>query len=239
MTLAAAVYFPEDASARGYEGVGAYLCPVTLTDRPGWEDDAPYAVYLYDIGGRYTYVGNFTREEAGSREALRALAMGYFENWEAGGGDRFLNYVAGTDHYDRRGIFHQRWAPPLLADPRLRRWRQPGAGLPQHGAGTGRLLPLCLRAVCSHPRRCGAGVRSARFGLSCGAAGGAGDPRERMGERERPLALEGLPPPGTPAENGWYYLAVTSEEWYPISRYVTDYLRILEWLSDGSTFGFY
>lgn len=69
------------------------------------EDDAPYAVYLYDIGGRYTYVGNFTREEAGSREALRALAMGYFENWEAGGGDRFLNYVAGTDHYDPQGDF--------------------------------------------------------------------------------------------------------------------------------------
>lgn len=68
---------------------------------------------------------------------------------------------------------------------------------------------------------------------------GPGDPRERVGERERPLALEGLPPPGTPAENGWYYLAVTSEEWYPISRYVTDYLRILEWLSNGSTFGFY
>ncbi|ALP93040.1 hypothetical protein [Intestinimonas butyriciproducens] len=240
MTLAAAVYFPEDASARGYEGVGAYLCPVTLADRPGWEDDAPYAVYLYDIGGRYTYVGNFTREEAGTREALRALAMGYFENWEAGGGGRFLNYVAGTDHYDPQGGF-------FTSDGLHLSWQTPGSGDGDNLAlvfrSTERGLAVYYRYAYERYVATHGGVEPVSVPPGSGCLvellAGPGDPRERVGERERPLALEGLPPPGTPAENGWYYLAVTSEEWYPISRYVTDYLRILEWLSDGSTFGFY
>ncbi len=107
MTLAAAHYYdPESIVGMGFDGIAAYHCPIALSDQPGWTDPAPYSVYLYATE-RYVYLGRYGADEAGSEEALVALAEDYFQLMDAPTWDRYLPTLTDGNYFDpEAGVFN-------------------------------------------------------------------------------------------------------------------------------------
>lgn len=240
MTLAAAHYYaPEDLTNRGYDGIVSYHCPVTLSGQPGWTDPAPYSVYLYATE-RYVYLGRYSGEEAGSEEALIALAEAYFQHIDEPTWDRYLPIVTDGNYFAlEAGVFtsdalHFTWQLPqtdLYYANRLI-FREVEGGLAvYYRYAYERYVSL----------RGGVEPEGIEPGSGCllQILAGPEDPLPTLPEGREINLLGRSAVPGVPGGNGWYYLPVTDFTWYPSSEFWSDYSDTLAWLTSKAVFTLY
>ena len=240
MTLAAAHYYAsEDLTNRGYDGIVAYHCPVTLSGQPGWTDPAPYSVYLYATE-RYVYLGRYSGEEAGSEEALIALAEAYFQHIDEPTWDRYLPIVTDGNYFAlEAGVFtsdalHFTWQLPqtdLYYANRLI-FREVEGGLAvYYRYAYERYVSL----------RGGVEPEGIEPGSGCllQILAGPEDPLPTLPEGREFNLLGRSAVPGVPGGNGWYYLPVTDFTWYPSSEFWSEYSDTLAWLTSKAVFTLY
>ena len=240
MTLTAAHYFdPEDPEGMGFDGVAAYYCPLTLSDRPGWTDETPYAVYLHTTN-RYTYLGRYSAGEASGEAALAALAADYFQDTSAGSGTTYLPTVTEGNYFSaEEGVFtsdalHFSWQLPDGDD------FQKSSLLfrPVEGG-----LAVYYRAayenyVAEHGHVEPEGIEPGS-GCLIQILAGPEDPYPTLPEGRELLTLGRWTDPRIPAGNGWYYLPVSDFTWYPRSQFWADYQEVLTWLTSRAVFTLY
>lgn len=240
MTLAAAHYYdPEDTGGMGFDGIAAYRCPVTLSGQPGWTDPAPYAVYLYSAE-RYVYLGRYGAEDAGSEEALTALAEAYFQHIDEPTWDRYLPTLTDGNYFDpETGVF--------TSDALHFSWELPNAD----GYYTNRLIfrpvegGLAVYHRYAYERyvslRGGVEPEGIEPGSGCllQILAGPEDPLPTLPEGREINLLGRSAVPGVPGGNGWYYLPVTDFTWYPSSEFWSDYSDTLAWLTSKAVFTLY
>ena len=240
MTLAAAHYYaPEDLTNRGYDGIVSYHCPVTLSGQPGWTDPASYSVYLYATE-RYVYLGRYSGEEAGSEEALIALAEAYFQHIDEPTWDRYLPIVTDGNYFAlEAGIFtsdalHFTWQLPQTDTYYANRliFREVEGGLAvYYRYAYERYVSL----------RGGVEPEGIEPGSGClvQILAGPEDPLPTLPEGREINLLGRSAVPGVPGGNGWYYLPVTDFTWYPSSEFWSDYSDTLAWLTSKAVFTLY
>ena len=240
MTLAAAHYYdPEDPASRGFDGIAAYRCPITLSGQPGWTDPAPYSVYLYATE-RYVYLGRYSAEEAGNEEALIALAEAYFQHVDEPTWDRYLPTVTDGNYFDpEAGVF--------TSDALHFSWQLPNAD----GYYTNRLIfrevegGLAVYHRYAYERyvslRGGVEPEGIEPGSGCllQILAGPEDPLPTLPEGREVNLLGRSAVPGVPGGNGWYYLPVTDFTWHPSSEFWNDYSDTLAWLTSKAVFTLY
>ena len=240
MTLAAAHYYdPEDLTNRGYDGIVSYHCPVTLSGQPGWTDPAPYSVYLYATE-RYVYLGRYSGEEAGSEEALIALAEAYFQHIDEPTWDRYLPIVTDGNYFAlEAGVFtsdarHFTWQLPQTDTYYANRliFREVEGGLAvYYRYAYERYVSL----------RGGVEPEGIEPGSGCllQILAGPEDPLPTLPEGREVNLLGRSAVPGVPGGNGWYYLPVTDFTWYPSSEFWSEYSDTLAWLTSKAVFTLY
>lgn len=240
MTLAAAHYYdPEDPASRGFDGIVAYHCPITLSGQPGWTDPAPYSVYLYATE-RYVYLGRYSAEEAGNEEALIALAEAYFQHVDEPTWDRYLPTVTDGNYFDpEAGVFtsdalHFSWQLPNADGYYANRliFREVEGGLAvYHRYAYERYVSL----------RGGVEPEGIEPGSGCllQILAGPEDPLPSLPEGREVNLLGRSAVPGVPGGNGWYYLPVTDFTWHPSSEFWSDYSDTLQWLTSKAVFTLY
>lgn len=240
MTLAAAHYYdPEDLTNRGYDGIVSYHCPVTLSGQPGWTDPAPYSVYLYATE-RYVYLGRYSGEEAGSEEALIALAEAYFQHIDEPTWDRYLPIVTDGNYFAlEAGVFtsdalHFTWQLPQTDTYYTNRliFREVEGGLAvYYRYAYERYVSL----------RGGVEPEGIEPGSGCllQILAGPEDPLPTLPEGREVNLLGRSAVPGVPGGNGWYYLPVTDFTWYPSSEFWSEYSDTLAWLTSKAVFTLY
>ena len=240
MTLAAAHYYdPEDLTNRGYDGIVSYHCPVTLSGQPGWTDPAPYSVYLYATE-RYVYLGRYSGEEAGSEEALIALAEAYFQHIDEPTWDRYLPIVTDGNYFAlEAGVFtsdalHFTWQLPQTDTYYANRliFREVEGGLAvYYRYAYERYVSL----------RSGVEPEGIEPGSGCllQILAGPEDPLPTLPEGREINLLGRSAVPGVPGGNGWYYLPVTDFTWYPSSEFWSEYSDTLAWLTSKAVFTLY
>ena len=240
MTLSTALYYaPERTEGRGFDGVAAYHCPLTLSGRPGWTDPTPYAVYFHATD-QYTYLGRFSTGDVENEAALTRLAEDYFHQMDEPTWGRYLPTVTEGNYFDpEAGVFtsdalHFTWALPD-SDP----------------YGTSSLLfrPTKGGVAVYHrlsyenfvSRRGGVEPEEILPGSGClvEVLAGPEDPSTSLPEGREINMLGRGDVLGIPEGNGWYYLPVTDAAWYPSSRFYPNYLDILTWITSGAVFTLY
>lgn len=240
MTLAAVLYYdPEDPASRGFDGIAAYYCPITLSGQPGWTDPAPYSVYLYTTE-RYVYLGRYSADEAGIEEALSALAEDYFRLMDTPTWDRYLPTLTDGNYFDpEAGVF--------TSDALHFSWQLPNAD----GYYTNRLIfrPVEGGLAVYHryayeryvSQRGGVEPEGIEPGSGCllQILAGPEDPLPTLPEGLEVNLLGRSAVPGVPGGNGWYYLPVTDFTWSPSSQFWTDYNALLQWLTSKAVFTLY
>lgn len=240
MALAAVHYYdPEDPASRGFDGIVAYHCPITLSGQPGWTDPAPYSVYLYATE-RYVYLVRYSAEEAGSEEALITLAEAYFQHVDEPTWDRYLPTVTDGNYFDpEAGVF--------TSDALHFSWQLPNAD----GYYTNRLIfrevegGLAVYHRYAYERyvslRGGVEPEGIEPGSGCllQILAGPEDPLPTLPEGREVNLLGRSAVPGVPGGNGWYYLPVTDFTWHPSSEFWNDYSDTLAWLTSKAVFTLY
>lgn len=240
MTLAAVHYYaPEDLTNRGYDGIVSYHCPVTLSGQPGWTDPAPYSVYLYATE-RYVYLGRYNADEAGSEEALIALAEAYFQHMDEPTWDRYLPTLTDGNYFDpETGVF--------TSDALHFSWELPSAD----GYYTNRLIfrpvegGLAVYHRYAYERYVSQHGGVEPEGIEPGSGcllqilAGPEDPLPTLPEGREVNLLGRSAVPGVPGGNGWYYLPVTDFTWHPSSEFWSDYSDTLAWLTSKAVFTLY
>lgn len=240
MTLAAAHYYaPESIGGMGFDGISAYYCPITLSGQPGWTDPAPYSVYLYTTE-RYVYLGRYSAKEAGSEEALSALAEDYFQLMDAPTWDRYLPTLTDGNYFDpEAGVF--------TSDALHFSWQLPNADgyyanrlifRPVEGGLAVYYRPAYERYVSRHG---GVEPEGIEPGSGCllQILAGPEDPLPTLPEGREVNLLGRSAVPGVPGGNGWYYLPVTDFSWHPSSEFWDDYSDTLAWLTSKAVFTLY
>ncbi len=244
MTLTAACYFPSgDPAGRGYSGAASYFCPLSLPERPGWQDETPYAVYLAATGDTYVYLGSYSGEQAGDEQALAALVEDYFQRRENGGWDRYLPTVTQGCYFDpQQGTFtsdalHFTWELPEGSDANpycisSLIFREVEGGLAVYHRTS------YERYVAEHG---GVEPTSIQPGSGClmQILAGPEDPYPALPDGRQVEYLGGLIHPGIPGGNGWYYLAVSDVAWQPRSESWEDYQLVYTWLASRAIFILY
>lgn len=239
MSLAQAVYFsPDDVSRGGYDGAAAYFCPVTCPDQPGWTDEVPYAVYLHTYP-YYHYLGRFSAQEAGSEEALAALAAGYFQEMAQPYWGRYLPTLAGE------GVYYDPEAAVFTSDALHFTWELPDSAYTSYlifRPTEGGVAVYDRSAYEAYVSRHG-GVEPADIQPGSGCLvevlAGPEDPYPTLPEGREVDMLGRSALPGVPGGNGWYYLPVTDPDWYPPTPYWEDYQQVLDWITSRAVFTLY
>lgn len=240
MTLAAAHYYdPEDPASHGFDGIAAYHCPITLSGQPGWTDPAPYSVYLHTTD-RYVYLGRYNADEAGSEEALAALAEDYFQLMDTPTWDRYLPTLTDGNYFDpEAGVF--------TSDALHFSWQLPGTD----GYYTNRLIfrpvegGLAVYHRYAYERYVSEHGGVEPEGIEPGSGclvqilAGPEDPLPTLPEGREVNLLGRSAVPGVPGGNGWYYLPVTDFTWHPSSEFWDDYSDTLAWLTSKAVFTLY
>ena len=240
MTLAAAHYYdPESIGGMGFDGIAAYHCPITLSSQPDWTDPAPYSVYLYATE-RYVYLGRYNADEAGSEEALAALAEDYFQLMDTPTWDRYLPTLTDGNYFDpEAGVF--------TSDALHFSWQLPGTD----GYYTNRLIfrpvegGLAVYHRYAYERYVSQHGGVEPEGIEPGSGcllqilAGPEDPLPTLPEGREVNLLGRSAVPGVPGGNGWYYLPVTDFTWYPSSEFWNDYSDTLAWLTSKAVFTLY
>ena len=240
MALATVHYYdPEDPASRGFDGIVAYHCPITLSGQPGWTDPAPYSVYLYATE-RYVYLGRYSAEEAGSEEALITLAEAYFQHVDEPTWDRYLPTVTDGNYFAlEAGVFtsdalHFTWQLPQTDTYYANRliFREVEGGLAVY------YRYAYERYVSLRGRVEPEGIEPGS-GCLLQILAGPEDPLPTLPEGREINLLGRSAVPGVPGGNGWYYLPVTDFTWYPSSEFWSEYSDTLAWLTSKAVFTLY
>lgn len=240
MTLAAVLYYdPEDPASRGFDGIAAYRCPLTLSDQPDWMDPTPYSVYFFSTN-QYIYLGRYSAGEAESEEVLASLAEDYFRLMDAPTWDRYLptvtdgNYFSPEEALFTSDALHFSWELPDRGDYHNSSliFREVEGGLAVY------YRPAYERYV---SLRGGVEPEGIEPGSGClvQILAGPEDPLPTLPEGREINLLGRSAVPGVPGGNGWYYLPVTDFTWSPSSQFWTDYNELLQWLTSKAVFTLY
>ena len=240
MTLAAVLYYdPEDPASRGFDGIAAYRCPLTLSGQPDWIDPTPYSVYFFSTN-QYIYLGRYSAGEAESEEALASLAEDYFRLMDAPTWDRYLptvtdgNYFSPEEALFTSDALHFSWELPDRGDYHNSSliFREVEGGLAVY------YRPAYERYV---SLRGGVEPEGIEPGSGClvQILAGPEDPLPTLPEGREINLLGRSAVPGVPGGNGWYYLPVTDFTWSPSSQFWTDYNALLQWLTSKAVFTLY
>lgn len=240
LTLTAAHYYdPESPSSRGFDGIAAYHCPLSLSGQPGWTDPTPYAVYLHSINC-YVYLGRYSASEVEREEALAALGEDYFRLMDTPTWDRYLPAVTDGNYFSPEAAtftsdaLHFTWELPDRGDYHNSSliFRQVEGGLAVY------YRPAYERYV---SLRGGVEPDGIEPGSGCllQILAGPEDPLPTLPEGREINMLGRSAEPGVPGGNGWYYLPVTDFTWYPSSMFWTDYQEMLQWITSKAIFTLY
>ena len=240
MTLTATHYFdPEAPECRGFDGVAAYYCPLTLSDQPGWTDETPYSVYLH-TAAQYTYLGRYSAGEAADEAALAALAEDYFQKREAQGWYQALPVTTAGNYFSPE-------AAVFTSDALHFSWQLPDQNVGYNASLLFRPVEGGL-AVYYRPayenyvvERGGVEPEGIEPGSGClvQILAGPEDPYPTLPEGRELLTLGQWTDPRIPVGNGWYYLSVCDFTWYPRSEYWDHYDEVLQWLISQAVFTYY
>lgn len=240
MALAAVLYYdPEDPASRGFDGIAAYRCPLTLSGQPDWMDPTPYSVYFFSTN-QYIYLGRYSAGEAESEEALASLAEDYFRLMDEPTWDRYLptvtdgNYFSPEEALFTSDALHFSWELPDRGDYHNSSliFREVEGGLAVY------YRPAYERYV---SLRSGVEPEGIEPGSGClvQILAGPEAPLPTLPEGREINLLGRSAVPGVPGGNGWYYLPVTDFTWSPSSQFWTDYNELLQWLTSKAVFTLY